>query len=76
MNGEVLSVGKYPNGAAVFPVVGEKRVDYLRERAEVGILRRHLRREVIHFHEADAGAVILARHNRGVCAGRQCRDNR
>ncbi len=33
-------------------------------------------REVIHFYDRDAGAAILARDNRGVWAGRQCRDNR
>ena len=47
--------------AEVSPL-GQKRVDYLRK--------------VIHFRESDAGAAILARDDRGVCAGRQCHDNR
>ena len=33
-------------------------------------------REVIHFHDGDTSAAILALYYRGVGAGRQCRDNR
>ena len=59
MSGEVLSVRKHPNAVAVFAVVGvEAR----------GLLTGG--EEVIHFHEGDAGAAIVARYNRGVCAGR------